>query len=106
MVVAVIWIGFKSMFMCVNGSIHSNRDVPNLDRFGFIEALDEKHGTFGWILQQDGAPADTTTRTQSARGERRSDCELARELRRFITHRSVVSDHQKPDERDVAKDNR
>jgi hypothetical protein len=29
----------------------------NLDRFGFVDALNKKYRPFGWIFEQDGAPA-------------------------------------------------
>jgi hypothetical protein len=60
MVFAVIGIGFKSDLLLVDGTIDTDRYIQNLDRLGFIQALDAGHGTFGWIFQQDGAPAHTS----------------------------------------------
>jgi hypothetical protein len=37
--------------------VGTDRYIQNLDRLGFIKALDAGHGTFGCIVQQDGAPA-------------------------------------------------
>jgi transposase len=55
MVFAIIGIGFKSDLMLREGSIDTDRNIHNLDCFGFLEALDAMHGLFGWIFQQHGA---------------------------------------------------
>jgi hypothetical protein len=60
MVWAAMGIGFRSDLMLVEGSIDIGRDIHNLDRLCSINALDGVHGTFGWIFQQDGAPAQTS----------------------------------------------
>jgi hypothetical protein len=60
MIFAVIGIGFKSDILLVDGSIDTDRYIQNLDRLGLINALDQRHGPFGWIFQQDGAPAHTS----------------------------------------------
>jgi transposase len=50
MIFAVIGIGFKSDLLLVDGSIDTDRYIQNLDRLGFINALDQRHGPFGWIF--------------------------------------------------------
>jgi hypothetical protein len=45
-VFVVIGIGFESDLTLVVGSIHTDQYIQNLDHLGFIESLDEKHGTF------------------------------------------------------------
>jgi hypothetical protein len=54
-VFGVIGIGFKSDFVVLEGNIDTDQCLRNIDRLGFIEALDQKHRPFGWIFQQDGA---------------------------------------------------
>jgi hypothetical protein len=60
MVFAVVEIGFKSDLLLVEGSIDPDRYLQTLDRLGFIDVLNEKHGIFRWIFQQDGAPDHTS----------------------------------------------
>jgi hypothetical protein len=62
MVFAVIGISFKSDLMIVEGSIDTDQYIQNLDRLGFIKTLNAVHGPFGWIFQQDGAPAHISQR--------------------------------------------
>jgi hypothetical protein len=59
MIFAVIGIGFQSNFLLVEGSINTDRSLQNCDRLGFIDVLNEKHGMFGWIFQQDGKVVHT-----------------------------------------------
>jgi hypothetical protein len=60
MVFAVIGVGFKSDLLVLDGTIDTDRSLQNIDRLGFITALDVIHGPFGWIFQQDGAPCHTS----------------------------------------------
>jgi hypothetical protein len=60
MVFAVIGVGYKSDLLMVEGSIDIDRYIQNLDRLGFMSALDQKYGPLGWILQHDGAPSHTS----------------------------------------------
>jgi hypothetical protein len=46
--------------MLVEEGIDTDGCTCNLNRFGFIDALDEMHTIFSWIFQQDGAPAHTS----------------------------------------------
>jgi transposase len=59
MIFAVIGVGYKSRLLFVHGNINAAKYIENLDRLGFIEELDAKHGALGWIFQQDGAPCHT-----------------------------------------------
>jgi hypothetical protein len=59
-VFAVIGIGFKSNLTFAEGSIETDCYIHNLDRVRLIDPLDEMHGTFGWIMRQDAAPAPTS----------------------------------------------
>jgi hypothetical protein len=43
MVFAVIGVGFKSDLLVVQGTIEANQYIQNIDRLGFIDALDQKH---------------------------------------------------------------
>jgi hypothetical protein len=56
----VIRIDFKSELMLVEESIDNDRYLQNLDHLGCIDVLNEKHGMFGEVLQQDGALAHTS----------------------------------------------
>jgi transposase len=60
MVFAVIGVDFKSDLLVVQGTIDTDQYLQNIEQLAFIEALDEKHGPFGWIFQQDGAPCHTS----------------------------------------------
>jgi hypothetical protein len=39
----------------VDGSINAEKFISNLAEFGFMDELDEKHGPFEWIFQQNAA---------------------------------------------------
>jgi hypothetical protein len=56
MVFAVISVGLKSDLLVVQGTIDTDQYIQNIDRLGFMNTPDEKHVTFGWIVQRDGAP--------------------------------------------------
>jgi hypothetical protein len=60
MVFTVIRIGFKPNLMLVAGSIDTGRYIQSPNSLGITDALGEKHRTFGWIFQQDGAPTHTS----------------------------------------------
>jgi hypothetical protein len=47
MAFAVIGVGFKSDLLVVQGTIEVDQYIQNIDRLGFIDALDQKHGPFG-----------------------------------------------------------
>jgi hypothetical protein len=46
--------------LMVERSINADQYIQNADQLGFIDAADQKHGRFGWILQQDGTPRRTS----------------------------------------------
>jgi transposase len=50
----------ESDLFIVQGTIDTDQYIQNIDRLGFISTLDQKHGPFGWIFQQDGAPSHTS----------------------------------------------
>jgi hypothetical protein len=60
MVFAVIGVGFKSDLAVVQPTIDTDQYIQHIHRLGFISTLDEKHGPFGWIFQQDGTPCHTS----------------------------------------------
>jgi transposase len=62
MIFGVIGIGYKSKLLFVDGTIDTDRYIDNLAELGFIEELDQLHGTLEWIFQQDGAPCHTSQR--------------------------------------------
>jgi hypothetical protein len=51
MVFAIIGVGFKSDMHVVPGIIDADHYIQNIDRLGFIDAIDQKNGLFGWIFQ-------------------------------------------------------
>jgi hypothetical protein len=51
MVFASIDIDFKSDLLVVQGTIDADQYIQNIDRLGFIDAIDQKNGLFGWIFQ-------------------------------------------------------
>jgi hypothetical protein len=59
MIFAVIGMGYKSELLMVEGSIDADRYVQSVDQLGVIDAVDQKHGLFRWIFEQDGAPSRT-----------------------------------------------
>jgi hypothetical protein len=44
------------VIVVVEGTIDTDRCLRDIDRLGFVDALDQKHGPFGWTFRQDGAP--------------------------------------------------
>jgi hypothetical protein len=60
MIFAVISIGYQSDILMVEGSIKADRYIQNVDQLGLIDAFDQKHGPFGWMFEQDGAPSRTS----------------------------------------------
>jgi hypothetical protein len=59
MIFGVIGMGYKSKLFFVEGTIDANKYIENLVNLGFMEELDQKYETLGWIFQQDGAPCHT-----------------------------------------------
>jgi hypothetical protein len=60
MVFGVIGIGFESDVVVVERTIDTNPYLRNMNRLGFIDALDQKHDLFDWVFQQGGAPCHTS----------------------------------------------
>jgi transposase len=59
MVFAVIGQGYKSKILFVEGTINADKYMQNINNLQFIEELDQLHGPFQWIFQQDGARCHT-----------------------------------------------
>jgi hypothetical protein len=56
MIFAVIGIGYKSQLLIVSGSINADKHTENCMEVNFIHDLDDLHGRWNWMYQQDGQP--------------------------------------------------
>jgi hypothetical protein len=59
MIFAVTGEHYKSKLLFLDGDINAAKDIQNIEDLGFIDELDQIHGEFNWILQQDRATCYT-----------------------------------------------